>query len=89
MDSKIIAAFSTSSKSWRRIGELNAARAYHGVLLHDGAFIVVGGCNRKCFIERCTITYGSKPCENISPRLEKSYRYDSTMMSVPYDYCPV
>ena len=38
-----IAAFETIEKEWKKIGEFKHAQFGHGVIIHEEAFIVVGG----------------------------------------------
>ena len=50
---KTIAAFSTITKQWKKIGKLNNARYSHGVFLQKGAFVIFGGIHGE-----------HKPCGN-------------------------
>ena len=38
-----IASFNPITKKWKKCGQLNEARNRHGVIYHNGAFIIIGG----------------------------------------------
>ena len=84
-DTKRIAAFDTTSKQWKRLGQLNQARRGHGVILHQGQFIVVGG-KYPLGTERCILNGDSIQCTTVDPELE-NYKYYPEMMSVPGNFC--
>ena len=50
--STTIAAFSTVTKEWKKVGNLNQARFAHGVFIQQGNFIVVGGYSGTLGTER-------------------------------------
>ena len=80
-----IAAFSTVTKEWKKLGELNQARYGHGVFIQQGDFIVVGGWG--IFrTERCTLNQDAIRCTLIDPELE-DYGFYPEMMSVMPNYC--
>ena len=85
--SNTIAAFSTVSKEWKKLGELNQARYAHGVLIQQGNFIVVGGYPGNLRTERCTLNEGTIRCTLIDPEL-KSYGFYPEMMFVEPNFCP-
>ena len=81
-----IVAFSTITKEWKKLGELNRARYAHGVFIQQGDFIVVGGYDRKLFTERCTFNEADIHCTLVDPELE-NYAYYPEMMAVMPSYC--
>ena len=91
---KTIAAFSTVTKEWKKYGELNYARYGHGVFVHQGEFIVVGGEHyggsddhaTKLSTERCTLVEDSIECKAVDPVFNNYFSYPE-MIRVPYDYC--
>ena len=46
VDSNVIASFDTETKQWKKLGEMNQDRSGHGVIAHNGHFVVVGGRGR-------------------------------------------
>ena len=82
--SNVIASFSTTSMEWRKLGYLNKARNGHGVIIHQGEFIIVGGY---ADTERCILNGDSVQCSTVDPELEGYYYYPE-MMSVPENFCP-
>ena len=88
---KTITVFSTITKEWKKIGELNVARTYHGVFVHRGGFVVTGGpfeyFQPNYPTEFCTLEGDIIQCKNVDPVLEHYYSYPE-MMRVPADYCP-
>ena len=91
-DTKRIAAFDTTSKQWKRLGQLNQARRGHGVIDHQGQFIVVGGettgslKNSAFSTERCIWKNDYIKCKTVDPELEEYISYPE-MMSVPENFC--
>ena len=88
---KTIAAFSTITIQWKKVGELNFIRHGHGVIIHQGEFVVIGGWNyavddRKLKTERCTLTDDLIECTAVDPVLDNYVNYPE-MIRVPYDYC--
>ena len=84
--SNTIAEFSTVTKEWTKLGELNQARYGHGVFIQQGDFIVVGGSGT-FRTERCTLNEGTIRCTLIDPKLNGYYYYPE-MMSVEPNFCP-
>lgn len=84
--SNTIAAFSTMTKEWEKLGELNQARYANGVFIHQGDFIVVGGLSGNLHTERCTVNEGTARCTTIDPELN-GYHYYPEMMAVMPNYC--
>ena len=91
--SKTIAAFSTVTKEWKKLGELNQARYAHGVFIEfsmkffqHGEFIVVGGFPGDLRTERCTFHEDAIRCTLVDPELE-DYGFYPEMMSVMPNYC--
>ena len=84
----VIAAFDTTKKQWDKIGKLNQARSGHGVIVHQGQFIVVGGgfLSAPIGTERCKLKDDSMKCTTVDPEL-KGYRFYPEMMSVPGNFC--
>ena len=82
-----IAAFSTVTKEWKKLGELNQARYAHGVFIQQGDFIVVGGNNKNLRTERCTLNEDAIRCTFVDPELDR-YAYYPEMMSVEPNFCP-
>ena len=82
-----IAAFSTVTKQWKKLGELNEARYAHGVFIQEGDFIVVGGDNGTRGTERCILNEDEIRCTVIDPELY-DYSYYPEMMAVEPNYCP-
>ena len=91
--SSTIAAFSTKTKEWKKMGNLKNAREGHGVSIQRGEFIVVGGKNsesngqKALSTERCTVKGDVIKCTEIGPVLT-SYEDYPEMMLVLHDYCP-
>ena len=85
--SNTIAKFSTLTKEWTKLGELNQARFAHGVFIQQGDFIVVGGFKGDLRTERCTLNEDAIRCTLIDPEL-KNYGYYPEMMSVEPNFCP-
>ena len=83
--SNTIAAFSTVTKEWKKLGELNQARLGHGVFIQQGDFIVVGGWEN-LRTEHCTLNQDAIRCTLINPELDYYYYYPE-MMAVNPDYC--
>ena len=88
---KVIAAFSTVTKKWKKSGEMNAVRGAHGVFAHRGQFIVIGGRNPELMnfaysTELCSLENDSILCKNVDPKL-KDYVWYPQSMRVPADYC--
>ena len=48
----VIASFNTRSRKWQRIGEMKEARYGHGVILHQGKYIVVGGRGHRLILAK-------------------------------------
>ena len=91
----IIAAFSTLTKQWKKMGELNTARDGHGVIIQRGEFIIIGGVETKksgaspivpMSTERCTLTGDKINCVDVGPWLTNYWSYPE-IMHVPHDYC--
>ena len=90
--SNVIASFDTTTKQWNKLGELNQARYGHGVILHQGQFIVAGGWGFILFVnergtERCTLKGDSIQCKTVDPELE-DYKFYPEMISVRENFCP-
>ena len=93
--SSIIAAFPTDEKEWRNMGNLNTARESHGVIIHHGEFLILGGYSYiseyedDLNTEKCTLSDDKKRifCKEVGPLLVYSYYLSPAMMLVPYDYC--
>ena len=85
--SNTIAAFSTVTKEWKKLGELNQARYGHGVFIQQGNFIVVGGLEEDFRTERCTLNEEAIRCTLIDPELNGYYYYPE-MMFVEPNFCP-
>ena len=85
--SNIIAAFDTTTKQWNKLGELNQARHGHGVILHQGQFIVVGSYSDEAVTEQCTLKGDSVVCTPVSSEHEV-YWFQPNMMSVTENFCP-
>ena len=90
---KRIAAFSTITKRWKRIGELKYAREGHGVFIQQETFVVVGGKQNGYDVEihekkteRCTLVDDVVECLAVDPVLRYYWSYPE-MIRVPYDYC--
>ena len=84
---KTIAAFSTVTKKWKKCGELNDARSGHGVFMHQGEFIVVGGRHYQGDpTDRCTLVKDTIICKVVDPVFKRHFAYPE-MIRVPYDYC--
>ena len=84
--SATIACFSTISKQWSKVGELNDARYAHGVFADADHFVVVGGYG-SFSTERCYFTNKSQlQCETVNPVVDY-YIYYPEMMSVQENYC--
>ena len=89
-NSSTIAAFSTKTKAWKKIGNLKNAREGHGVFIQRGEFIIVGGKSygqKALSTERCTLKGDVIKCKEIGPVLT-SYEDYPEMMLVLHDYCP-
>ena len=93
--SGIIAAFSTVTKQWKKMGELNTARDGHGVIIQREEFIITGGRHHtksgnnniwSLSTERCTLTGDKIDCVDVGPHLNDYWIYPE-MMHVPHDYC--
>ena len=97
-----IAAFSTLTRKWTTIGELNQARSNLGVYVQRGEFVIVGD-GTGLETERCTLIGASKKhihCEQVGPALPYKFAvpslpykfledaFYSKMMPVPADFCP-
>ena len=85
--STTIAAFSTVTKEWKKVGNLNQARFAHGVFIQQGNFIVVGGYFGTLGTERCILNEDEIRCTVIDPELSTYYYYPE-MMAVEPDFCP-
>ena len=88
--SNIIARFETSTRQWKKLGELNEARLGHGVIAQKGEFIVVGGdgiIDEGTKTERCSLSDDSIQCTSVDPELYDYFFYPE-MMLVPENYCP-
>ena len=65
----------------------------HGVIIHQGQFIVVGGNNGLKGLETgfgtesCILKGDSIQCTTVGPELENYYWYPE-MMPVPENFCP-
>lgn len=64
---------------------MNQGRWGHGVIVHQGQFIVVGGYSGPLRTERCELKDESIQCKTVDPELS-NYRYYPEMMSVT-KYC--
>ena len=82
-----IAAFSTTTKEWKKLGEMNRSRYAHGVFIQEGDFIVVGGYGGTYGTERCILNEEEISCTLIDPELDE-YCYYPEMMAVGPNYCP-
>ena len=82
-----IAAFSTITKEWRKVGELNQARLAHGVFIQQGYFIVIGGMDGLLGTERCILNEDAISCTVVEPILH-NYFYYPEMMAVEPNFCP-
>ena len=94
-----IAAFSTITKQWKKIGKLNNARYSHGVFLQKGAFVIFGGVHGEdkeesysgpIATERCILNGYTMyiECEDIGPYDVEGY-VGPEMMAVHADYCKI
>ena len=85
-----ITSFSTISKVWKIYGKLKSARSGHGVFIHEGDFVIVGGTinggDQPVSTERCTLKEDTIQCTAIKPKLSNYYNYPE-MIAVPHDYC--
>ena len=85
--SSMIAAFSTITKEWTQIGDLNTARNGHKVIVQKGEFIVVGGMDAGYRSERCKLTKDkSMQCTLFDPVMDGYYNYPG-LIRVPDDFC--
>ena len=84
---RTIAGFDTNTKQWKKLGYLNQSRQGHGLIVHQGQFIVVGGDPGLYKIERCILKGDSIQCTTVGPELYGYYNYPE-LMSVPENYCP-
>ena len=87
--SSVIASFSTTTKRWEKLGYLNEARTVHGVIVHQGEFIIVGGYNeniRYLSTERCILSDDLVQCSTAGPKLQ-GYSYYPEMMLVSENFC--
>ena len=88
---KTIASFSTITKVWKICGKLQNARSGHGVFIHEGDFVIVGGTMNGGEIdvptERCNLNGDRIQCTVVEPKLS-DYKYYPEMIAVPHDYCP-
>ena len=84
---KTIAGFDTNTKQWKKLGYLNQGRRGHGLIVHQGQFIVVGGYKGSLATERCILKGDSIQCTTDGPELDDYYFYPE-LMSVPENYCP-
>ena len=84
--SNVIASFDTTTKQWKKLGELNEARSDHGVTFHQGQFIVVGSVIGISPVERCTLSGDSIKCTTVEPELRNC---DLALMLVTEDYCEI
>ena len=89
--SNTIAAFSTMTKEWKKLGELNKARYAHGVIIQKDDFIVVGGYPNSDYefdviTEHCTFDEDAIQCTPIDPKLG-DYAFYPEMMHVEQNYC--
>ena len=82
----MIARFETSTKQWQKLGELNQARHGHGVIIHQGEFVVVGGGVGTKKTESCALNGDSIQCVAVEPRLNLHDTYPE-VMSVPESFC--
>ena len=81
-----IAVFNTTTKKWKKIGEMIKARFGHGISVEGSEFYVVGGLE-KFGTERCAFNDSDLlMCELVEPILN-NYVYYPEMMSVPEGYC--
>ena len=86
---EIIASLSTETKQWKKVGKLNQSRSGHSVILHQGAFVNVGGYpNWLHGTERCELDGDSVICTTVDPYLAE-YKFWPEMMIVPSDYCEI
>ena len=84
---EIIASFNTETKEWKKCGRLNQPRSGHSLILHQGAFVIVGGYpNWPLGTERCNLHGDSILCTSVDPYLTE-YKFWPEMMIVPSDYC--
>ena len=89
---KTIAAFDTIKKEWKYMGDLKEDRIHHGVIIHDGDFLVIGGfywgieSGHDLSIERCILADDSIQCQLIDPVLEARSEFPA-MMHVSDDFC--
>ena len=70
----IIARFDPVKNSWAKIGDLNVARAGHGVIQVRNEFIVVGGVQKDNYLkliptESCNLKANSVICTLREPNL--------------------
>ena len=89
---KNIASFSTKTKDWKKCGQLKKDRYGHGVFVHEGDFIIIGGRNGNrpndpLSTERCILKEDTIHCTVVKPKLW-DYGYYPEMIAVPHDYCP-
>ena len=84
--SNTIASFSTVTKEWKKLGELNQARYAHGVFIQQGDFIVIGDYKGRLRTERCTLNQDAIRCTLVDPELQ-DYGFYPEMMSVMPNYC--
>ena len=79
--SSTIATFSTTTREWKKVGELNKKRYGHLVLPLNGEIVVVGGGDT----ERCIFDENSMiECTEVQPYLRA---VPEMMTLVSSDYC--
>lgn len=70
---------------WSEAGRLNRTRYWHGVIVVDGQFLVIGGRSNSQ-TERCTIADNEITCFTQAPSLSNCYAWPGTFL-VEFDYC--
>ena len=79
-NTRTIAAFNTITRKWILIGKMQKARAGHGVILHDGDFLIIGGWRDACGFERCSLHRDSIRCYLVGGELKDCSIHPSMML---------
>ena len=80
-----IARFDPIENSWTKLGDLNVARAGHGVIQVNTEFIVVGGSrngNKDEPTETCKLKQQTMICTTREPSLSK-FTFFTELMRIP------
>ena len=83
--SNVIARFQTTTKQWKKLGELKQPRSGLGVIKLEDEFIVFGGEDKKK-TERCSMNGDSIQCVTVGFEYDDYWFYPE-LMSVPQSYC--